>query len=330
MSAIARICCVIGVLLGVSSSSFAGSEFQYLPDHPGKMAATVTGSHVQLKKNETVAYKRNLEQLRDLLARQPVFSSPRGVEIIGYFRPNDYQPKATDLPIPGFGYLRFHFYHQASTTGKPVRICCTTDEIFISVNNPNEGFEVYGEQGFPTKAFYEPRNVGELYGFPVYRTDSGNDVIVLSRSATPLWLPVTREEFVAAWLKRWQKQAADAPAVDTVTPELVRSHQEALAVMTPEERKMQARELRWDPFKPAMAPAGSNEGRPLVRTNPAWFNRKLSRTAFQLLMLRFSHNGDHKYEETAGARHESIAPYRVWQALHSSDWKQISGALTDN
>lgn len=196
MNATALICSAFVVLFGTFSPSFAGSEFRYLPEHPGKMAITVTGSHIHLKKAESAEYNHNLLQLRNLLAKQPVFKSPAGVEIIGYFRPLDYQPKATTVPIPGFGYLRFHFYHLASKTGKPVYICCTTDEFFVSVNNPDAGLEVYGEQGFPTKAFYEPRRVGELQGFPVYRTESGNDVMVLSLGSAPLWHPVTREEFV--------------------------------------------------------------------------------------------------------------------------------------
>lgn len=307
----------------------AGSEYDYLHEHPGKMFATITGSHPQLKKGESAPYKRNFERLRDLLAKQPVLKSPRGVDIKGYFRPNDEQPKTGRVPIPGFGYLRFHFLFNDRKTGRPVYFCCPTDEIFISVNDPDRGLEPCTVPGTPTKVLYEPNQVGELAGFPVYRFEGGTEVIVLSRSKVPPWIPLTREEYVKGWLTNWQKQAAEAPAIDTITPQIVRSHQEALAAMTPEERSMQARELAWDPFQPTLAPVGSDDGRPLVRVNPDWFDPKLPRSAFQLLTLKFSYSGTLNQDAPGPTEFGDIAPYRVRQALHTSDWAAISGALTD-
>lgn len=329
MKALNLLCHSVIVISLSWSTVIASSEFDFLHEHPGKTSATVTGSHIKLSTAESVAYKRNLQRLRDLLARQPVFASPRGVEIIGYFRPNDYQPKTSKVPIPGFGYLRFHFFHRAAKTGKPVSICCTTDEIFISVNDPDKGLDVCTVPGSPTKVFYEPKQTGDLDGFPLYRLQNGNEAIVLSRSNVPPWIPLTREEYVKGWLASWQKQAADAPAIDTITPQIVRNHQEALAAMTPEERTMQARQFSWDPMQPTLAPMGSDEGEPLVRVNPAWFNPKLPRPEFQLIMLQFNYTGNLNHDAPGPTIHGDIAPYRVWQALHTSDWEEISGAVTN-
>lgn len=321
---------IIGIVVLTAVIPLTGSagEFDFLHDHPGKAQATAS-SHTGLTKAEGTAFKANLERLRNLLFKQPVFNSPRGVEIKGYFRPNDEQPKSKKVPVPGFGYLRFHFYFANHKTGKPVHICCTTDEIFAAINDPDKGFESFGGRDFPTKVFYEPTKVGEMSGFPVYRLNSGSEVIVLSRSATPPWIPVTREEFVKASLVTWQKQAADAPPVDTITPQIVQAHKEALNVMTADERRMQARELFWDPFQPNLAPAGSTEGRPLIRVNPAWFDPKLPRSAFQLIILRFDFDNSVNQDNPGPTEHGDIAPYRVWQALHTSNWREISGALTD-
>ena len=49
--------------------------------------------------------------------------------------------------------------------------------------------------------------MGDLDGFPIYRMDNGDEVLVIKRSKIPPWIPVTREEFVS-WLKYWQKAAA--------------------------------------------------------------------------------------------------------------------------
>jgi len=315
-------------LFALRQPLFAG-EFDFLTEHPGKLTATVTGSHQMVGKGDAAAFKRNLERLRGLLAKQPVFTPPRGVEVIGYFRPNDQQPQTNRVPIPGFGYLRFHFYHRNLKSGKPVRICCTTDEIYVSINDPGQGFDPYGAAMFPTKVLYEPRQVGELAGFPVYRMDSGNEVILLSKKTTPLWIPLTREEYVRAWLTHWEKEAAQSPPQDTLTPQIVRQHRAALAAMSAEERKMQARTRSWDPFEPSLSPVGSEEGQALVRINPAWFNPSLPRSAFQLIALQFSYTGNLNHEKPGPTEFGDIAPFRVWQALHSSDWAEIGGALTD-
>jgi hypothetical protein len=312
-----------------SPRAVPAGEFLFLPEHPGHVSAPVTVANAlpsRLSRADAALFKRNLERLRDLLVSQPVFNPPRGVEVIGYLRPLDDLPKNTKVPVPGFGYLRFHFYHRSSKAGLPVRICCTTDEIYLTVNHPDAGLDVHGGSGFPSKTFYEPRQVAELDGFPVYRTDNGNEVIVLSRSAEPPWIPVTREEYVKAGLRNWRKLAAESPPQDTLTPEIVRRHEAALSEMTAEERRMQAREFAYDPFEPTLAPVGSDEGRPLVRTNPAWFDPSLPRGAFQLVILRFA-LGNLDHENPGPTEYGDISPFRVWEALHTSNWKEISGAL---
>lgn len=320
---------IIFALLLLLAPLPAAGEFIFLSDHPGKLTATVTGSHKALGKTDAALYKRNLERLRNHLAKQPVLTNPRGVDIIGYFRPNDEQPKTTKVPIPGFGFLRFHFLQRDRKTGKPFRICCTTDEIFISVNDPGKGFDQFSAVQFPGRSFYEPRIVSELNGFPVYRLKNGNEVILLNRSSTPLWIPLTREEYVAGWLKYWQKEAAGAPAADTLTPQIVRNHQAALDAMPPLERKMQARHYPGNPMEPTLAPVGSDEGEPLVMVNPAWFTPSLPRSAFQLIMLQFNYTGNLNHNAPGPTEHGNVAPYRVWQALHTSNWEEISGALTN-
>lgn len=310
------------------TTAYAGSEFEYLHEHPGKSTATVSGANRALSKSESIAFKRNLERLFSLLAKQPTLAAPRGVEIKGYFRPNDYQPKSNKVPIPGFGFLRFHSYFRDHKTGKPVQFGFPTDVMGVSVNDPEKGPEVCTVPGSPTRVFCAPERVEEVAGFPLYRFN-GMDVLVLSRSNVPVWIPLTREEYVKAWLANWKKQAADSPPIDTITPQIVRNHQAVLDDMTPEERRMQAREFTWDPLQPTLAPVGSSEGRPLLKVNPAWFDPKLPRSAFQLLTITFSYSGTVKDDAPGPTEFGDIAPYRVWQALHGSDWREIRGALTD-
>ncbi|GFO56102.1 hypothetical protein GMSM_31090 [Geomonas sp. Red276] len=322
---------VLLVLPALPMAAQAG-EFTFLTEHPGKATATVTVANQPLKllsRQDAAAYKRNLEKLRELILKQPVFHPPRGVEVIGYFRPNDSLPASTKLPIPGFGYLRFHFYHLAPKSGKPVRICCTTDEIHVSINDPGQGFDgIGGESGFASKAIYEPRKVAEMAGFPVYRMDGGDELVLLTRNGVVPWIPVTREEYVTVYLKYWQAMARETPQETVFLPQIVARHRAALERMTPEERKMQARQFTWDPYEPTLAPVGSEEGRPLVRINPAWYDPSLPRSAFQLIALRFSYSGNLNHDAPGKTVQGDVSPFRVWQALHTSDWGEIGKALT--
>lgn len=323
-----RIVFYIFYLLIINSSSCLAGEFDYLHEYAGKVTTTVSGSHIKLNKIEANAFKCNLERLRNLLVKQPTLASPRGVEIKGYFRPNDYQPKTNKVPIPGFGFLRFHSYFRDKKTGKPVPFCCPTDEMAVAVNDPEKGPEVCTVPGFPAKVFCAPTRVEELAGFPLFRFNN-TDVLVLTRNKTPIWIPLTREEYIKGWLANWQKQAAESPPIDTITPQIIRNHQAALDTMTPEERRMQAREFAWDPMQPTLAAIGSAEGRPLLKVNPEWFNNKLPRSAFQLITITFSYSGTMKNNVPGPTEFGDIAPYRVWQALHESDWEEIGKALAD-
>lgn len=340
---------LLGSLLACSCLLFPepvqAGEFQFLHEHPGKFTATATASNVpqkKLDKGSAARYRQNLEKLRNLLAAQPVMKEPKGVDIIGYFRPLDNFPDARNIPAPGFGYLRFHFYHASPKDGKPIRICCTTDEISVSINDPLQGLELYSASGYPTKAFYEPQQAGEIDGFPIYRMGGGDEVLVMKRGTRPLWVPVTREEYVRAQLKQWEKTTEGMPSpeefrrltgmempVNTLTLEIIKRHRAALETMSAEERKMQARQLNWDAKEPSLAPVGSSEGRPLVRVNPAWFDPALPRTAFQLITFRFGYSGSMNPDRPGVTQHGDISPFRVWKSLHTSNWKEISNALTD-
>jgi len=316
------------VLLMLCGCPTAAGERGSLHEHPGTFTAPVS-SQAYLGKADARAYERNLARLRDLLARQPVFAAPLGVKIEGYFRPDDERPKSAGLPYAGFGYLRFHFFFRHEKTGQPVPICCSADEILVSVNDPGRGLEPFGATYFPSPVLYEPRRVGEVSGLAVYRLRNGTEVMILSRSGLPPWQPLTRAEFLEGEVARLKKEVADSPAVDTLTPQLLKNHQRALEAMPADERMLQARSFAWDPLQPMLAPVGSTDGDPLVRVTPSWFDPKLPRTAFQLIVLRFGFGGALDPDSPRPPDDDNIAPYRLWQALHTSDWREVGGALTD-
>jgi hypothetical protein len=85
---------------------------------------------------------------------------------------------------------------------------------------------------------YDPKRMGGLNGFPLYRAVNGDEILVLSASGKEPWVPVTREEFINIWISVWQKRASGPQ--DSFTQEIIDRHKAVLAAMPPAERRMQA------------------------------------------------------------------------------------------
>jgi hypothetical protein len=225
----------------------------------------------------------------------------------------------------GTGFIQFYAYVLNPKTGLPYRFIVTTAEVNVWVNKPEASLELNLSEGV-ARFYVEPERAGEVGGFPVYRRYGGDDILILNGGSRPPWVPVTREEFVRASLRKWQKDAADSPPADTITPKVVANHEAALAAMSAEERRMPARYLAYDPMVPMLAPVGSRQGQALVKANPEWYDPALPRTAFQLISLRFQYGGDPHFDRPESTRNTDYL--RVWQMLHTSDWGAISAALT--
>jgi hypothetical protein len=308
------------------------SEFDYLPDHPGTVKVDVSRANTSmygLSTADAAAFNANLERLRDLLIAQPDFDPPKGITIFGYMRANDYVPKVKGVPVPAFGHLLSQPCYRDKKTGQPVWLKFTTDEIVVRVNNPYEVLDPLGEEGANVKICYEPIRAGEINGFPIYRVGNGDEVIMLTRSDKPLWVPYTREEFVNRMTRFWQEQASKVPE-DIVSPAIVKGHKDFLARMSPEDRKAQARSYPGSQgiYEPGLAPVGSDLGQPLVKINPQWFDPSLPRSAFQLITILFHYSGNLDPDKPAPDEYGLVSALRLWQYLRTADWKAISGALT--
>src|SRR5512141_253943 len=168
-----------------------GGDVTFLTEHPGKVSVTADRAQtreLKLSAKDAAAFNANLERLRGLLLAQPVFNPPLGVKVYGFIRAQPPFPAVTkNVPAPGDGHIYFHFAFLDQKTGKPDYVCCTTDEIQLYINQPGEGFDRAGLDD-RSRIYYEPRQTGELDGFPIYRDDMGNEIIVLHRGAKPLWV----------------------------------------------------------------------------------------------------------------------------------------------
>ena len=323
---------VIALLSLMLFQSASAAEFDYLPDHPGKVKVDVSRANTSMYKlsaADAAAFNANFERLRDLLVAQPEFNPPKGVSIDGYMRANDQVPKVKGVPVPAFGHLLSQPCYRDKKTGQPVWLKFTTDEIVVRVNNPYEVLDPLSMEGDEVKICNEPKRAGEINGFPIFRLENGDEFIMLSHSDKLPWVPYTREEFVNRLIRFWQAQA-DKTADDKLSPAIVKGHKDFLARMSPEDRKVQARSYPGSQgvYEPGLAPVGSDLGQPLVKINPQWFDPSLPRSAFQLITVLFHYSSNLDPDKPAPDQYGLVSALRLWQYLRSADWKAISTALT--
>jgi hypothetical protein len=237
---------IVAFLLLLSSQLASAGEFDWLPDHPGSVRVDVARGNTSLfslAAADAALFNSNLARLRDLLIAQPGFNPPKGVAIAGYLRADDEKAEVKGAPIPAIGLWKSEPCLRDKETGKPAWLPFTTDEIVVRVNNPLGNLDAFDFKGAEVKLCYEPKRTGAFNGFPLFQTESGDEIIVLSLDGKLPWEPYTREELTNLMIRFWQA-AADKTALDKLSPEIVKGHKEALARMSAEERKMPACVIR--------------------------------------------------------------------------------------
>jgi hypothetical protein len=333
----------------------------YVPDHPGKASIIVETSNTPrygLKPAEASAFHAGLGRFRDLLLAQPVYHPTVGMFVEGYIRADGGGPVAKTEPVRGHGRIIYYPYVLNPKTKQTFRMIASDWVIEVFINNPLGALAMSG------KYFYQPKPAGQLGGFPVYRDDGLNEAVILSTAGKPLWTPLTREEYLRICIEEIQRQIAkekaeraksraelnpeqlailspkdraeierlmsDKTAVSLYEQKL-KLHQDALARMPPEERAMQAQygdPENGNPLVPQLAPAGKpGIGSPYVKVNPNWFDPSRPRSDIQLIIVKGWYGGMDP-DRPAINEWGNAANLRLWETLHTSDWKAISAALS--
>ncbi len=305
----------------------------FMPDELGRVDIDIeqTNRDVHgLTRADAAAVEENLRRLRDLLMNQRLFHPLRGVRVRGYARLENERAASRLAPIPAYVYMQFFPAFMDRQTGKLAWRSQTPYEITAYLNKPAGGLEPLDAPGLETPLFFEPLRTTAISGFPVFSGRLGCEYIVLGRKTGLPWMPVTREEFLRLWARIWEKKALMSPN-DPALRSMAARPLEILDMMKDEDRKAQARYFPQaranDPAAPPLAPAGSIEGLPLVKENPAWYDPALPRTAVQLVSVRFWYAGDLSADRPGLTKEGNPAPLRVWETLHRSDWTRVSTIL---
>ncbi len=324
-------------LIAFFAAALVADDFHSFIDLPGKAAIDAeTGKSntglFNLKPVEAAAFNGNLRRLSDLLLAQPAFNPIRGANVRGYIRADDQKPAIKTNPVSGFGHIIYYPFIKGSDS-KPYPVQASPWEIEIFLNAPGRGLSAMNlrDPAKQLKLLYEPAPAGQLHGFPVYRDGDNNEFIVLSSTGKPAWIPVTREEYIRLWIRVIEEDLA-SNGVQGITQQRLQHHQDALARMSPQERAAQAQygdPGNEDLLGPMLAPVGkAGVGAAYVKANPDWFDTSRPRSDLQLIVLSFNWRGDLDPDHPKVQENSHAAPLRLWETLHTSDWKTISGVLT--
>jgi hypothetical protein len=203
------------------------------------------------------------------------------------------QPKGTELPLGGglsFGAFAIYEYQR---NGKTVRDDGGETELMQFVVNDIQP-ELLGHRYRPydwvdvdTDAFVQPQETGSFAGFPRY-----DSYIVIKRRADPLWVPVSLESSLRLVIASVQKRLVylkdtRGPATEIKKAEdKIAGIESHIASLRPEDRGAPACWTgRGEAWGQRFQIGASPDCRPLVRPNWAFFDRRLPRSAPQVLLV---------------------------------------------
>jgi hypothetical protein len=240
------------------------------------------------------------------------------------------------LPAQGRLWVHFHYY-AGFGGGKPATHEELRAEAEFYFNNPYNVFNGNLRVSLPDghKLAWEPVPWREVGGVTLYHNQSRSPLYVfLTGGARPLWVPVTREQYLEALIREREADVAKsekgAPpgakaALAKMRALMVDSLRAQLDGMSAEERASQAWVAAPNDLNP-LVPAGTNEARGVVAFNPEYLDPNRPRTDIQFIVVRLEGiplEGVKPRIEYCG----DIGDMRLWEFVNQVDWQRIADAV---
>ena len=284
----------------VQVSVHAQNDFPLITDHPGTFKLIDWGVYTHwdcgFTKAETSANYQKIIRLTDLVRKNPVFIDQKGFDCETYV----YARNCPDL----YGYgiaseLSFGFEDWFMNKGKPAKYKIEPPAWKIQVNHlssfANTGSYSYGtakptetpREGFNYEkwvnagakvlgSFYIPGPKEELgKGIDRYGSEL---IIIYNPVRPPYYLPVKFRDLAEGMIEYW-KFHPDKIQSDMITKMM----EDEYAKFSETERAGWAYNNTYDERSPILQITSTPGNQPVVRLNPEYWNRKLPRSAIQIL-----------------------------------------------
>jgi hypothetical protein len=141
-----------------------------------------------------------------------------------------------------------------------------------------------------------------------------NNVVILTRDNRPLTVPVSREAFLRALIRR-----------HAAVPQVAGPLRAELAALSPLAR----REPAWVGEAESISklvPASAEGATPLVMVNPGLFDPALPRTAVQLIAIRFTYGARYMDEHPTPPNYAPDA-IRTWEIRQALDYERLRSLM---
>lgn len=286
--------------------------------------------------------RATVQQLNDIFRAAPVMNPPLGFEARSLGRafvnrstcPNE---NCTASAVVSQLWLQLYYFVK-SREGKPV----TGDELNVVLtaytNWAGSTVTQRHQMSFDGIAdmsgnmmYFEPRRTRTLGGFPVF----DDDVVVVTKSHRPFWLPVSRETYLRAAMRDMRKAIAGIAMPGSDLDRGLRSRlgflQAELDALSPAQRASQAWLLGSGASEDSgLAVPDAPDARPLIIVNPDFLDRSLPRTAVQMVAVRLNW-GTYLDEETRAidtiTADDHVGVRRLWELLNQTDWTKLAAMV---
>lgn len=295
------------LLLFSFAPASAQKKFKPAPEAPGTWNYTYlneakggyrSDANYVLSATELAAFKKKINQVVETLRQNPVTANPIGYEptvtagIYANMFLYKYNPANIAGRIPQSEIvLRFCILYQEIATGKLSKDCMEVEHCDVWLNcidrtvnsSGYHSYEAFGPKKPIDEAFGKMNEVfqaPELFqtlaeGVNLY----ANGVIVAARKDRPYWIPVTAGEYFDLQIRYWTLKSAEEG--NTYFLDMLKKEKESFSEAN---LKLPA----YNGENPASLITVIPNNRPYMRFNPNYFDKKIPRTALQLLTVRIN------------------------------------------
>jgi hypothetical protein len=308
-----------------------------LPEHPGTFRLIVDTGEAGaygLSKTQSKFFLSKIDAILSELRTAKVFNPPLGVRIearekFGYSFYCKSDKTCARRAVLGDLELWF-LYFTENREGKPVTDIEGRAEAHIFINDPYMLFDGDGVMKLDDgrKVAWMPVLWGQAGGVTVYYNQSRRYLsIFLTKGDRPLWVPVSREQYLTELIRKREADLAKDGRVPhpKAVAGLITPLRSQLEGMTKEEKASQAWVYTPSDINP-LVPANTKGARPLVVFNPDYFDTTRPRTDIQLIAVRLR---DMPLEGPSSRLIDcdNVAAARIWEFVHQVDWRKIAGMM---
>jgi hypothetical protein len=304
----------------------SGQDKKYLPNETGKWESVLdVDSEIlnewKMNENEEIQYRKNLDRMSIFMHDNNVLKNPLGVSVLtkGYLfskseTEHHFNPILSVLQLDLFSFVDFGKGKSEIDKYSPVSLFLYAncpDKCFMDCNYYFEG--LVDDNNNPI--YLEPEKISEVNGFPIY-----SNILIISKKNKPVWIPVTKGEYLNALIKRSKKMTKkDQPINNPVLDELENEYKSLSS-----DEKQNPAIVAQNEKNLSRLVKDKQIGRALVKFNPEYFDQSKSRTALQLIVTHWVWGIPYTYNHPLEINNDTPTnQVRLYELFKSLDYQKL-------